>query len=332
MDFFIISIVIITLAVAFVNGMTDAPNAIVSCVSTKSITLNKAVVIAAISDFAGSLTFGLLNGSVIETVIGIAAFGDDNRVSLIGLATAMFSVVLWALAAWRFGIPTSESHALISAIAGAGIAVNGGLMQTSNNAWDKVLWGLFVSILLGFVAGYIITRLTFLFSNSDKNDKIFVNSQIFSSMLMSFMHGAQDSQKFTGIIMLALSISGYSDGKEAPVWLSVLCPAFIAAGTFAGGERIIKTIGTDMLKMEKEQGFSSDIAGSLCLLVSTLMGMPVSTTHTKTSAVIGAGVATSRKSVNWKIAGEMLVAWLITFPACGMMGWFFTKIFLLLFK
>ncbi len=312
--------------------MTDAPNAIVSCVSTKSISLKKAVVMAAVSDLAGSLTLGILSGSVTETVIDIAAFNNDCRTSLAGLSAAMLSVVLWAVAAWFFGIPTSESHALISALAGAGVAVNGGFMQINYSAWKKVIFGLLVSVFLGFLSGYMISRITEIIIKNDKTDKFFEKSQIVSSAFMSFMHGAQDSQKFTGIITLALSFSGTFADKPIPQWLSILSPIFIAAGTVTGAERIIKAIGNDMIKMDKEQGFSSDVAGSLCLLFSTLVGMPVSTTHTKTSAVLGSGVAKSCKYVNWKIAGEMVTAWIITFPACGLLGWFITKLFLLFVK
>lgn len=329
--FLVIFTVIIIFAVAFVNGMTDAPNAIVSCVSTKSISMKKAVVIAAISDFAGSVTVGLINRSVTETVINIADFGNNPKTALVGLAASMFSVVLWAVAAWRFGIPTSESHALIAALSGAGIAVNGGFSGISIYAWKKVVYGLLISAFLGLAAGYVISKLTVRFfkkQSEDKSDKIFQKSQVLSSALMSFMHGAQDSQKFTGILLLALSLSGYVNNERVPVWISILCPLFISAGTAAGGERIIKAIGTDMLKMRKDQGFSSDVAGALCLLISTLMGMPVSTTHTKTSAVMGVGIAESLKSVNWKVAGDMVAAWIITFPACGFLGWIFTKIIL----
>lgn len=323
--------VIITLAVAFVNGMTDAPNAIVSCVSTKSLSLKKAVVIAALFDFAGSVTVGLLNGSVTETVINIADLGDDKQAALIGLAASMFSVVLWAVAAWRFGIPTSESHALIAALAGAGVAVNNGFSGISIFAWKKVLYGLLVSLFAGFAAGYILSKITvrlFKSQSKENGDKIFRRSQIFSSALMAFMHGAQDSQKFTGILMLAMTAPDYVDNKKTPVLLLLLCPLFIAAGTATGGERIIKAVGTDMLKMRKDQGFSADIAGSLCLLVSTLMGMPVSTTHTKTSAVMGVGVAENVKSVNWSVVKDIMTAWVITFPACGILGWILTSIFL----
>lgn len=327
-DFHVLFTVLFVFSVAFVNGMTDAPNAIVSCVSTKSVSLKKAVLIAAISDFAGSVTVGLLNGSVAETVINIANLGEDKQTAIIGLSASMLSVVVWAVSAWLFGIPTSESHALIAALAGAGIAVNNGISGISIDAWKKVIYGLLISVFLGFMSGFVISKLTVKFFSAKKNaDMIFKKSQVFSSAFMSFMHGAQDSQKFTGILMLVLFFSGYSEKESVPVWLLMLCPLFIAAGTATGGERIIKSVGTDMLKMRKDQGFSADIAGSLCLLISTLMGMPVSTTHTKTASVIGVGVAENVKSLDWKVAGEMIAAWLITFPACGLLGWLITKIF-----
>lgn len=321
----------ITFAVAFVNGMTDAPNAIVSCVSTQSINLKNAVIIAAISDFAGSVTIGLLNGSVAETVINIANLGDDKQTAIIGLAVSMLSVVIWAVAAWWFGIPTSESHALIASLAGAGIAINNRFSIVAVEAWKKVIYGMLISVLLGVVSGYLISKFTvklFKSQTKEKKDFIFKKSQVYSSAFMSFMHGAQDSQKFTGILMLILLFSDYSQSRDIPFGILLLCPLFIAAGTATGGERIIKSVGTDMLKMRKDQGFSADIAGALCLLVSTLMGMPVSTTHTKTSAVIGVGIAEDVKLLDWKIAGEMVAAWLITFPACGILGWFITKLFL----
>lgn len=318
------------LAVAFVNGFTDAPNAIASCVSTGCMKLKKAVLVAAVSDFAGAMTVGALSSKVSETVMNIADFGDDERIAVAALCAAMSSVVIWAVAAWRFGIPTSESHALIAGLTGAAVAVNGGFYGVNPSEWIKVLKGLFVSVVLGFVAGFLISGFTaFIFRNVEKNrkNKVFRYSQIFSSVLMAFMHGAQDSQKFAGILTLILLVSGkknlMTDTSLLPIALS---SAAIAAGTAMGGERIIKTIGTDMVKLRIEQGFSSDLSGALCLFVSTVLGFPVSTTHTKTSAVIGVGFADNIKSVNLKIAGEMVAAWLITFPGCGVMGWILTNI------
>lgn len=333
-SFSVFIVVAIIFAVAFVNGMTDAPNAIVSCVSTKSISLKKAVIIAAISDFAGSVSIGMFNGNVTETVINIAKLGDDKQTAAVGLAASMFSVVLWAVAAWRFGIPTSESHALIAALAGAGFAINKEFDKIDFFAWRKVIYGLAVSIFLGFAAGYVISKITAElseFCNKEKRNFIFEKSQVLSGALMSFMHGAQDSQKFNAVLMIALSLTDFYTNKKSPIWLFVLCPVFISAGTFAGGERIIKTIGTDMIKMRSDQGFSADIAGVFCLLCSTLAGMPVSTTHTKTSAVIGVGIAEDFKALNWRIAGEMMMAWIITFPVCGFLGWFFTYLFIRIF-
>lgn len=318
------------LAVAFVNGFTDAPNAIASCVSTGCMKLKKAVLVAAVSDFAGAMTVGALSSKVSETVMNIADFGDDERIAVVALCAAMCSVVIWAVTAWRFGIPTSESHALIAGLTGAAVAVNGGFYGINPSEWIKVIKGLFVSVILGFAAGFLISKFTvFVFRNIEKNqkNKIFRYSQIFSSVLMAFMHGAQDSQKFAGILTLILFVSDkktlLTETSLLPIALSSVA---IAAGTAMGGERIIKTIGTDMVKLRIDQGFSSDLSGALCLFVSTVLGFPVSTTHTKTSAVIGVGLADNIKSVNLKIAGEMIAAWLITFPGCSIMGWVLTNV------
>lgn len=334
LSFPVILTVIITLSVAYVNGWTDAPNAIASSVSSRSIGIRSAVILAAVFDFLGSVIIGLANTSVTETVMNIADFGNDNRIALLSLCAAMSSVVLWAVSAWKFGIPTSESHALIAGLSGAGIAVNNGFDGININDWVKVLSGLFVSSVMGFAAGYFISKLTIvIFKNrsKEKTDNLFRRSQIFASMLMAFMHGAQDSQKFTGILMLVASVSDIQLKSKTPIWMLIMCSLIIAFGTATGGEKIIKSVGMDMIKLRKDQGFSADVAGAVCLLVSTLFGMPVSTTHTKTSAVMGVGVAKSAMSVNWRVAGEMVVAWLMTFPGCGLLGWFVTKLFLKVF-
>lgn len=334
LNFSVILTVIITLSVAYVNGWTDAPNAIASSVSSRSINIRSAVILAAVSDFSGSVIIGIFNNRVTQTVMNIADFGNDNRVALLSLCAAMSSVVLWAVLAWKFGIPTSESHALIAGLSGASIAVNGGFRGININDWFKVVFGLLVSSILGFAAGYIISKITVKnFSNrsKQKTDTLFKHSQIFASMLMAFMHGAQDSQKFTGILMLVATLSGIQLKSKTPLWMLIMCSLIIALGTATGGEKIIKSVGMDMIKLRKDQGFSADVAGALCLLVSTLLGMPVSTTHTKTSAVMGVGVAKSARSVNWRVAGEMVIAWILTFPGCGLLGWLVTKLFLIIF-
>lgn len=326
--------VFITLAVAFVNGWTDAPNAIASSVSTRSISMKKAIAVAAVSDFAGAIIIGTLNGNVTETIVNMSDFGTDSKTALLSVSAAMTSVVLWAVFAWYFGIPTSESHALIAGLTGASVAVNGGFNGVKADEWKKVIYGLALSVAVGFILGFLISKITVvIFKRKDKKetDSFFSKMQIVSSIFMSFMHGAQDAQKFVGVLLLVSKTASGFNSDKAPAWMLFLCSIIIALGTATGGERIIKSVGMDMLKLRKDQGFSADISGAICLLASTLLGFPVSTTHTKTSAILGVGVAKSFKSVNWRVAGEMVAAWLLTFPGCGLLGWTICKVFMKIF-
>lgn len=322
-QFLIFSAVAMTLGVAFVNGFTDAPNAIASVVVTRTLKLKTAVLFAAFADLIGALVMGLMSGKVTETLLNIVSFGNDGKIAVISIFSAMLSVVIWATAAWLFGIPTSESHALVAGLSGASVAANCGFAGIDFFEWKKVFYGLCVSTAAGLLAGFLLSRLTmalFFKTNKNKADWFFKYSQIISSFIMSFMHGAQDSQKFAGILIMIMSASSLNIGS---IQLSslILCSLIIALGTATGGGRIIKSVGIDMLKLRKDQGFSADMAAALCLLVSTLLGFPVSTTHTKTSAIIGVGVADSIKSVDWRVAGKMIAAWLLTFPVCGLLGW-----------
>lgn len=324
-----------TLAVAFVNGWTDAPNAIASCVATRSLSLRKAVLLAAFADFAGALIVGTLSGNVTQTMISMADFGSDGNSALVSLSAAMTAVVVWATSAWFFGIPTSESHALVAGLTGASIAVNGGFGGVELVEWLKVVYGLIVSLLLGLAFGFFISKMTvklFFKKEKQKSDKIFFKCQIASSIFMAFMHGAQDAQKFAGIMILTAQSAAVSINlNNAPILVLVICSVAIAIGTATGGGRIIKAVGMDMIKLRAHQGFSADLAGAICLLISTLFGLPVSTTHTKTCAMIGVGAAKSIKSVNWNVACEMIVAWVLTFPGCGLLGWAICCAFLKIF-
>lgn len=323
----------ITLGVAFVNGFTDAPNAIASVIVTRTLKLKTAMFSAAFADFIGSLTVGLLNGQVTQTLYNIVDFGNNSKVAIVSIFSAMSAVIIWSIFAWYFGIPTSESHALIAGLTGASVAAKGGFSGINLVEWNKVFYGLAVSTIIGLCAGYLISRVTVAaFSNRTKykSDKFFKYSQLLTGFFMSFMHGAQDSQKFAAILLMIISASNInSESFRLPSLL--VSSLMIALGTAAGGERIIKSVGMDMIKLRKDQGFSADLAGSVCLLISTISGFPVSTTHTKTSAIIGVGVARSIKCVNWGIAGEMLIAWILTFPCCGFISWLISTMFLKLF-
>ena len=227
-------------------------------------------------------------------------FGGETEEALIALCAALFSIVVYSVAASVFGIPTSESHSLIAGLSGAAIAIHNGISGINFNEWVKVLYGLVLSLALGFFMGWVICKaITIICAGMDrhKTNGFFKSAQIFGAAFMSFMHGAQDGQKFIGVLFLGIAFcNGQSSvqGMIIPVWLMLLCSVVMGVGTSVGGEKIIKSVGMDMVKLEKFQGFSADLAGAVCLLLSSVFGIPVSTTHTKTSAIMGVGAVKRR--------------------------------------
>ncbi len=328
---------ILTLATIIVNGCTDAPNAIATCVSTKALGVRQAVVMAAVFNFLGVFVMTTINSKVAMTIYNMVDYGDDPQKALAALGAALAAIVIWATACWYFGIPTSESHSLVAGLAGAAVALRGGVDGINGSEVVKVIYGLVLSTVLGFVMGFVVVKIVaFLFRNAERRsaERFFSGAQVASGASMAFMHGAQDGQKFMGVFMLGLFLSnGQTQASEIriPVWLMLICSAFMALGTSVGGYRIIKSVGMDMVKLSKYQGFSADLAGTLCLLLSSLLGVPVSTTHTKTSAIMGVGAARRMRSVNWSIAGDMVWAWVLTFPGCGIIGYAISKLFLAIF-
>lgn len=329
--------VVLTLGVVLVNGWTDAPNAIATCVSTKSISPKAAILMAAVFNFLGVLVMTMVNASVAATIYNMVDFGGNSEDALVALCAALFAIVTWATAAWWFGIPTSESHALIAGISGAAIALHGGLNGINGSEWMKVIYGLILSTVLGFVLGWVTVKIVELIcKNMDrrKTQTFFRGGQIAGGAAMAFMHGAQDGQKFMGVFMLGIFlVNGQANVNnfQIPVWLMLLCSAVMALGTSIGGYRIIKAVGMDMVKLEKYQGFSADLAGAGCLLLSSVTGIPVSTTHTKTVAIMGVGAARRMSSVNWGVVKEMVLTWVLTFPGCGIIGFLMAKLFMWIF-
>ncbi|CUH93404.1 inorganic phosphate transporter [Herbinix luporum] len=327
--------VVLILGVILVNGWTDAPNAIATCVSTRAISPRNAIIMASVFNFLGVLIMTMVNKAVAETISKMVNFGESKN-ALVALCAALFAIVVWATAAWAFGIPTSESHALIAGVTGAAIALQGG-KGINGNEWINVIYGLFMSTLLGFGLGFGVTKLIgFIFKNVDrrKTTKFFKNAQVAGGAAMAFMHGAQDGQKFMGIFMLGIVLSGGKGSVaqlEIPIWLMVLCSAVMALGTSIGGYRIIKTVGMGMVKLDTYQGFSADAAAAISLLAASLTGIPVSTTHTKTTAIMGVGASKRISSVNWSIVREMVAAWILTFPGCGLLGFLMAHLFMRLF-
>lgn len=326
--------VLLTLGVVLVNGWTDAPNAIATCVSTQAIHPARAIYMAAVFNFLGVFVMTMLNASVAATIYNMADFGGNPQDALIALCAALFAIVVWATAAWWFGIPTSESHALIAGVSGAAIALHNGFSGINGAEWVKIVYGLGLSTVLGFFMGFGTAKsVQFLCRDMDrgKTRGFFNNAQIAGGAAMAFMHGAQDGQKFMGVFMLGIFlVQGNAEAGtfQIPVWLMILCSLVMAFGTSIGGYRIIKSVGMDMVKLERYQGFSADLAAAFCLLLSSLTGIPVSTTHTKTTAIMGVGAARRVSSVNWGVVKEMVLTWVLTFPGCGAIGFLTARLFM----
>lgn len=329
--------VMLTLGVILVNGWTDAPNAIATCVVTRCMTDRAAILMAAVFNFLGVFIMTLINSTVTETITKMVSFGSNAQEAIVALSAALFAIVLWATLAWYFGIPTSESHALIAGLTGGAIALHGSLAGVNGEEWLKVIYGLAVSSIMGFGLGWLICKgVTLLFYNvrRQKSEPFFKGAQILGAACMSFMHGAQDGQKFMGVILLSVFLAnGQTEVTtfELPVWLMLLCSAVMGIGTSIGGRKIIKSVGMDMVKLEKYQGFSADIAASATLLFSSIFGIPVSTTHAKTTAIMGVGAVKRLSAVNLSVVKDMALTWILTFPGCGLIGYLMTKIFLWMF-
>ena len=329
--------VILTLGVILVNGWTDAPNAIATCVATRAMKPRAAIAMAAVFNFLGVLVMTLLSPKVAETIYHMVDFGSNAHEASIALSAAMFAIVVWAVLAWAFGIPTSESHALIAGITGSAIAMHNNLDGVNGAEWGKVLFGLIFSLVIGFALGYAVTKLIQRLCrrmNYRKANGFFDKGQVVAAAGTAFMHGAQDGQKFMGVFLLGLALAqgNVSPGAvNVPVWLMILCSLVMAFGTSIGGMKIIKSVGMDMVKLEKYQGFAADISATAGLLVCSVTGMPVSTTHAKTSAIMGVGAAKRMRAVNWSVAKEMVFTWILTFPGCGLIGFLMTKLFIFIF-
>ena len=279
----------------------------------------------------------MINASVASTIYNMVDFGGNPDQALTALCAALVAIVSWAAAAWWFGIPTSESHALIAGLSGAAVAMHNSFAGINGSEWIKVIYGLILSTLLGFLLGWLSAKtVETVCKNMDrpKTTGFFGGAQIAGGAAMAFMHGAQDGQKFMGVFMLGIFLANGQDNVTSfriPLWLMILCSTIMGVGTSVGGERIIKSVGQDMVKLEKYQGFSADLSSALCLLVMTVLGIPVSTTHTKTSAIMGVGAVRRLSAINFGVVRDMMLTWVFTFPGCGLISFVMAKLFMVVF-
>ena len=328
-------IILLCLGATVVNGATDAPNAIATVVGTRAMGPTAAITMAAVCNFVGLVVITAVSTAVASTIFGMVDFGGDNHAALVALAAAMVAIIVWGVVAWAFGIPTSQSHSLIAGITGAAIALQGGLGGINADQWVKVLYGLVISTCLGFGTGWLFTRLIKLACQGMKRaavNSFFKWAQIIAGAGVAVLHGAQDGQKFLSLTMLGvmLGVYGTADMSGFPLWMVVLVSLTMSLGTAVGGRKIIKSVGMSMVKMEQYQGFAACLSACFCIALATFTGMPVSTTHTKTTAIMGVGAEKRLRAVKWNLAGSMVLTWILTFPGCGLLAFIFTHVFLLI--
>lgn len=303
---------LLVLAVIFVNGWTDAPNAIATAVGSGALSFRRGVTLAAVCNFAGAALACLFFPAVADTVGELVSFSQP-RSAVISLNAALLSIVLWAVAAWRFGLPTSESHALLAGLSGGALALGGGLAQLNAGAWLRTLAGLALSLPAGVLAGRLLRGA--LAGRVRRPDR----GQRWAAALTALLHGAQDGQKFLALLLLIHGL-GPGDGPSR-LGLALLTAGVMALGTALGGKPIVEKVGTELAQLSPTDGLAADLGAGAVLLICSALGLPISTTHAKVAAVCGAGRKADRG-----VMGQMAGAWVLTFPACGLLAFLLARL------
>lgn len=321
---------VLVFSVILVNGVTDAPNAIATAVTTRSLRPTTAIIMAAFCNFLGATLTSFFMPSIAETVFRTVNLHSDAQIKVKVLSAAMCAVVIWSMLAFLFGIPTSESHALISGLAGAAISSKMSLDAINFHEIFLIGAGLAASTLPAFFLARLAYRIcTSLCSGIDRRRaiKYFSRVQGLGAAWSALVHGAQDSQKFLGVLMLGVVTSEQGAiGFRPPVHFVLLVSLVMSIGTLIGGKRIIKKIGLSMTRLDAAGGTCADTASSFVMSVCSILGLPVSTTHAKTSAMMGVGCERGR--FNKGVAKEIILAWMLTFPACLAIAFLLGLIFL----
>lgn len=305
-------ILLLLAAVILVNGWTDAPNAITTPVAAGVLSFPAAAALAAACNLLGVAVTAAVSDAVARTLWSIADFGPY---ALTALSATLAATVVWAVLAWRFGIPTSESHALVAGLTGAALALGADRLRTGPLLW--VGFGLVFSLGLGWGLGRLFRGLLPAYGR-----RFYRRGQIVGTALTAFLHGAQDGQKFLGVLALILTLE--HGGYALPRWAPWACAALMAAGTLMGGRRIVETVGEKMVRLTPRSGFAAELGCAAALGLCTMLGLPVSTTHAKAAAILGAGSAP-----DGRVAGSLGAAWLLTFPACGTLAFVLVKLLIL---
>jgi len=321
-SFLLIAALAVTLAAEFINGWTDAPNAIATVVSTRVLSPSQAVLMAAVLNIVGAV----VTGTAVASTIGAGIVKPElitGSVGLLVVIAATLTVIIWSTVAWFYGIPTSESHELVAGLAGAGLAVAGPSVLLWAG-WQKVLVGLGFSTVLGFSLGAVImTGLYWILRRARPSfvRSVFSRLEILSAAFLAFSHGSNDGQKFMGIFTLALVLGGKMASFAVPLWVMLLCGSVMGIGTALGGWRIMRTVGFRITKLESVHGFAATSSGAIAILLASRFGIPLSTTHCISTSIMGVGATRRFSAVRWGVARSIVMTWIVTFPACAALGW-----------
>ncbi len=317
---------LLILAVILISGWSDAAGAVTACVSVRSLPRENAIRLAAVSTFCGSVIMTLINPAIAKTFYLAADFGDDPDRALTALCAALCAAVIWSGATRAVGIPTSETHALISGMSGAALAAKGDLSAVHVGEWLRILLGFAVSVLFPLFLGFLCNRiLRAILAQKNRRRALsrFQKAQRTSACWNAAMTGAQDCQKFMGVYLLGLSLYGteatVSRFSSVPISVLVLCAAVMSMGTMLGSAHVIKKVGGDMVALEAPDYGAAGAASTAVMTLCTALGLPASITQTRASAFVGAAMC-HKRGVNVRVAFQILTAWLLTFPVCTILG------------
>ena len=337
---FVVFIIAVALIFDYTNGFHDAANSIATVVSTRVLSPQVAVIWAALFNFFAFLVFGTLVAKTVGGDMVDMTMLDENH-RLFAILAGLIGATTWNIITWYVGLPTSSSHAIVGGLSGGACAALGGFAILKASGWIKTLVFIVASPLIGFSLGFILMLATYwIFRNTahSKVDKGFRVGQLFSAAAYSLGHGGNDAQKTMGIIAAVLAASGtlaYGPNGSLPtipLWVVLSAHGAIALGTLSGGWRIVKTMGSKITKLKPVQGFSAETAGAMTLFGATAFGIPVSTTHTITGAIVGAGSARRFSAVKWGVAGRIVWAWILTIPMAALIAGLSYGIILLIEK
>ena len=311
---FALLVALATVLVAeFINGWTDAPNVIATVVSTGGMSVRSAIVMAVVMN-----TVGAMSGTAVAATVGKGIVVAD-ALTLPAITAAMIAIIAWGSTAARIGMPVSKSHALLAGLAGAGLA-GGGFAALQGAGWVKVGIGLVCSIGVGFLGAYVLGRLVVILAGAASPAKArrrFDVAQVLAAAFMAFNHGLNDGQKFMGVFALTMLAGGATDVFEIPFWVVVMCALTMGIGTSCGGWKIIATVGSKMTRITSWQGFAAQTSAAFTIFGASHYGIPLSTTHTITTAIVGASAAKRNYDIRWGVLRRIVLAWIITFPACA---------------